>query len=497
MVLRVTVKKVHVTTTIRQRREILWFRYLLVVAILVWSSQSFIFHLVHLDPSSSSPVHSILSDLLTEFKSGRAKTGIRPSVIHSDTNDLPEVKSRNETSMIPPSRMLPDTIKSPEIKSATGLSAIHVPSSEDSKAVDRLIFEHTRQICDQVDKRSIMTENEGIHSTRLVQECFGALNQSLTDPSTKQMSETFCEKPTLFHAVWVGPLKRTVRLSLMSIVYNHPPGCVDVTLWTVDNPSRDAAEKGLRPYVPEGSLHVRTLDGKALMEEINATFPDIGYLLEEKHGLFDQVSNHRSGGLAAYSDALRFLLLAAYGGVYLDVDVLVMRSFRPLQSRDFWYRWSTQDYCNTAVLHLKKGSPNAKTMLVEALNRSQSISQVSSVLYPSNAYALHNQVQGTIELLPSAYFDPTWAIHDLGSPALSWTSSTYGMAFFPTFFNSPGPDMKVLQDSDEFLFGGFAYHWHNQWDAKFQEDSIAAVFERHFDSMAAKLPSRQNQNTQR
>jgi hypothetical protein len=54
---------------------------------------------------------------------------------------------------------------------------------------------------------------------------------------------------------------------------------------------------------------------------------------DQKHCfILDQVHGTH---LPAYSDALRFLLLTAYGGGNIDADVLLMRSFQPLYSRDF------------------------------------------------------------------------------------------------------------------------------------------------------------------
>ncbi len=62
------------------------------------------------------------------------------------------------------------------------------------------------------------------------------------------------------------------------------------------------------------------------------------------------------------------LFLGAYGGVYLDCDMLLLRPLTPLLSRDFFYRWSFKPYCNTAAMHWALGSENAATILRAALD---------------------------------------------------------------------------------------------------------------------------------
>ena len=357
-------------------------------------------------------------------------------------------------------------------------------SNKHMDAVDKLFYQDTRRYCDRMDNATLMTAKDGSGSTRIVQECFAALEETLTDSSTQLLLEQPCHNSTPFHTVWVGQVHRTVRLSLMSVVYSHPPGCVKMNLWTVDDQSRAAAHKTLLPYFPSGSLHVRVLHGTTLAMTIREIFPSLGPVLDEKESIFSDLNEPGDQNLAAYSDAIRFLVLAAYGGVYMDADVLVMRSFQPLLSRDFWYRWSTQSFCNTAVLHMKKGSLNLFNLLQRTLRESSSVTQLGNLLSPVNVHARHDAINGGVEMLPSAYFDPTWVMYDVASPAITWTSSKYGMTSFPMFFQNPAAHVKSIQRPEEFVTGCFAYHWHNQWESEFEELSVAAVFERYFESIA-------------
>jgi Glycosyltransferase sugar-binding region containing DXD motif len=367
---------------------------------------------------------------------------------------------------------------------------------QNQQVFDTLLYEEARRRCDAMDNADLMNANQGMESILIVQACFAALTQTLADPLTKELSVQPCQEPTRFHTFWAGEILRTTRLSLMSIVHSHPPGCVVIDLWTVDEQSRAAAVDVLLPYFPDHSLQVRTVNGTTLRDDICDTFPALKPMLEERDNLFFNLHKPGELNLEAYSDVLRFLLLAAYGGVYVDVDVLVLRSFQPLYSTDFWYRWSTSPYCNTAVLHIKKGSRDAFLLLEYVVRDVSSIEDMARVLHPMVVLEIQNRAGSHIETLPSAYFDPSWALNDLQSPALQWTASKYGMGSIDAFFQSPTENVKVLKSHEEFFTASFAYHWHNKWNSEFEENSIAAVFEQHFMALARERNDqfRQKQN---
>lgn len=47
-----------------------------------------------------------------------------------------------------------------------------------------------------------------------------------------------------------------------------------------------------------------------------------------------------AGSHVAYSDAVRFLVLYRFGGIYIDGDVLLLRNLEPFSHYDFVYEWS-------------------------------------------------------------------------------------------------------------------------------------------------------------
>jgi mannosyltransferase OCH1-like enzyme len=55
--------------------------------------------------------------------------------------------------------------------------------------------------------------------------------------------------------------------------------------------------------------------------------------------------------VVGYTDFVRFFVLQLYGGIYIDLDVLLLRDFAPLHGLEYAYRWSKlKEKCNTAVL---------------------------------------------------------------------------------------------------------------------------------------------------
>ena len=62
----------------------------------------------------------------------------------------------------------------------------------------------------------------------------------------------------------------------------------------------------------------------------------------------------------------RALVLHNHGGVYVDMDMVLLRSLGALLDRDFIYQWDDfDDHYNGALMHLARGSRFARELLVE------------------------------------------------------------------------------------------------------------------------------------
>jgi Glycosyltransferase sugar-binding region containing DXD motif len=362
---------------------------------------------------------------------------------------------------------------------------------------DEMLFNESnpssvRSICNRLDNKTLMLEYEKDSDPSLLQDCLAALEATTmmqkTTTGHQLPTPPPCQTPTLFHAFWSGTLLLNARLGLLSTVYNQPRGCVELHLWTTNKDHQQEYRKALEPYMSQQYLHVRSLNGTQLATDIGQVFPTLQPLLQQhSQNLFGQLNDPNPNGLTPFSDGIRFLVLAAYGGVYVDADVLVLRSFQPLLSsgRDFIYRWSFQDYPNTAVMSLRHGSDNARSILHNILTTQPAVSMrsFSSAVHPFGVLRLVQSFNGTVEMLPSAYFDPSWVAMDGYVIGRNWTGQEFGLETPTEFFQTPTAPVSKLKNIKSFFPGAFAYHWHNKWMTEQEHDSVAAVFAAHFEQI--------------
>lgn len=107
----------------------------------------------------------------------------------------------------------------------------------------------------------------------------------------------------------------------------------------------------------------------------------------------------------ALSDLVRFVLCHRFGGVYLDVDTLLLRDWAELWGSPgaFAYRWSRMDRYNTAVLRMHAQSALGTWLLRTALRNGLDFHPIRVSRYLKEA-----QMEGLLRRLPDALFDPAW-----------------------------------------------------------------------------------------
>jgi WD repeat and SOF domain-containing protein 1 len=156
---------------------------------------------------------------------------------------------------------------------------------------------------------------------------------------------------------------------------------------------------------------------------------------------------------AVVSDAVRFVILHKYGGMYIDADILLLRDLQPLYMHEFAYRWSTLDEFNTAVLRLHPRSSISAKLLDLA-----HIKQDPYIFYPTTIRSYLEPM--VLTRLPAIFFDPLWLVADSADSksSLIWklTGSTRGV--FETVFHEQS---EFSQQGREVFNGAFAFHWHS------------------------------------
>nr|POE64913.1 hypothetical protein CFP56_65871 [Quercus suber] len=202
-----------------------------------------------------------------------------------------------------------------------------------------------------------------------------------------------CNGPIIpYHVYWSGPGTWRVEVFIKSYLHTQNLPCSRLWLWVDADRDPKAVEKFLHsdpvfarflPLVERGDIRVMAWNFPTKMplpRGMDHT-DGIGYystpgpynaqgdrpiaegLVEDLDGnQFIQLKETQMTFFAqAISDAVRFVILHLHGGLYLDMDVLLLRDMRPLllpKAHDFAERWAAHSHpgdFNTAILSL---SPN-------------------------------------------------------------------------------------------------------------------------------------------
>lgn len=149
------------------------------------------------------------------------------------------------------------------------------------------------------------------------------------------------------------------------------------------------------------------------------------------------------------SDLLRILAGYKYGGVWIDMDIIFLRDFKPILDQEYMYQWggeinfSTQGACAT-VLSLFKESDLAKELLSEIL-RMPIIP--NGTIWGKDMFAQLWRRYPKFTIFPSTFFNTEWLI--------SKTDKSLAELIPESWFDTP------LENSDHLFKEAFAWHWHN------------------------------------
>ncbi len=149
------------------------------------------------------------------------------------------------------------------------------------------------------------------------------------------------------------------------------------------------------------------------------------------------------------SDFLRILAGYKYGGVWIDMDIVFLRDFKPILDQEYMYQWGGEtDFgregaCAT-VLSLFKNSEFATELLNELL-RMPIIPD--STIWGKNMFAQLWRRYPEFTIFPSTFFNTEWL--------MSKVSVEDSIEADKGMFKSP------LKNPDWLFLDAFAWHWHN------------------------------------
>lgn len=291
-----------------------------------------------------------------------------------------------------------------------------------------------------------------------------------------------------FHTFWRGPMTEKPALAIKSYLYSQNQECTHLVVWLDEVPSCDGKAADASIAITDGHGGQRTTCDRLLMEihqlhagrvtlrvlNMKAELTELSHFLHARYDRYflgaesaeemaEKVHDHiRSSKPTAFSDAVRFVVLTLYGGVYFDADVLLLRDLLPFAiSGEFAYRWSMESHFNTAVMRLFRRGLTAAELHRVAL------AEGPADYHPNH---LHLWLEKILDVVlyryPSAFFDPVWLVNDMHeAPPEEWRIRRFNDAFLDVHEGQPA--RQVLMHFE----GALAYHWHNRWGVPWKPNS--------------------------
>jgi hypothetical protein len=256
-------------------------------------------------------------------------------------------------------------------------------------------------------------------------------------------------EPVTFHMFWrqrrPGWWRRTrafgrkQALPVKAFFATQDPSECSLELWSDEDLS---GNEWLRPF------------SSRLTHRIYAPEVEVrGTPLESRPALFRQ----QDGRVWRDGDLFRALVLHNYGGVYVDMDMVLLRPLGALLDREFIYQWDDfDDEYNGAIMQLRKKSAFARALIDGIVEIPPGKSNWGRANFRR---AFDRGVR--VAVYPSPFFDPDWQ-----------AEPDFERSFRP-FDRRPNIDLND---------GAFAWHWHNHWDDPVEEGSKFQLFEARIDA---------------
>lgn len=259
------------------------------------------------------------------------------------------------------------------------------------------------------------------------------------------------EPVTFFHVYWSGQkVHPHVAYAMKAILGSQDLSQTRLIVWG-ESDSLAALRSSpviqlasMFPFDPQFASSGRTVEDLEAVEfrelnfqrEIQATgVPSLIKALSSIAGFTD-------GLHWADSDLFRLLILFNYGGVYIDLDVLVLRDMAPINGNEWFYKWGCDcDHINGALSRLFPKSTLGRLLLEELARKPmvQDSTQWGRETYLAVYRAMKSMKHPNIfTIYPTCFFNPPWL----------------------------SPDKKFSNDAGQQYpsqwVGPFAYHLHGQ-----------------------------------
>ncbi len=248
---------------------------------------------------------------------------------------------------------------------------------------------------------------------------------------------------TIYHVYWYGNITRKQLLCINSYLATQDLSCTKLWVW-LDYKTFTQNNKKIIPKHPNISI-------KCYIPDIEAK----GTLFENNRWI-NEVNK-----LKFRSDLARIIFLYKYGGLYFDLDMVLLKDMKPLLGVEFCYMWADLKHGNNGILRYFKGGDGILELMKKYI----------SVLKNHKFHINFNSLIFTEELdiycFPCVMFDPVWILFDNN------IKSKYSkLSNFDDFFKTTDEDINKFFNNNI-----FAYHWHSRNNNKVENNSYFSKLE--------------------
>ena len=246
---------------------------------------------------------------------------------------------------------------------------------------------------------------------------------------------------TIYHVYWYGILERKQICCINSYLKTQDLSNTELWVW-LDYKTYELSKNKvpkhdniiIKKYIPDE-------ESKGTLFEKNP------YLNQDKY-------------LKFRSDLARIIFLYKYGGLYFDLDMILLKDFQCLLGIEFCYTWSYLKQGNNGLLRIKKQSKLSIQLMEKYINTKSPFNLNGQSFYLGyNQYIFTKEID--IMCFPSAMFDPVWILTD------TKTKSKYSkLSNFDDFFKKTDENINMFFDNQL-----FAYHWHSRNNYNIEKDS--------------------------
>lgn len=250
------------------------------------------------------------------------------------------------------------------------------------------------------------------------------------------------DKKVIFHVYWYGKITRKQILCINSYLATQNLQKTELWIW-LDYKTFNISEK----FIPvHKNIYIKKYNPN--LEAKGTLFENLKEINDEKY-------------LKFRSDLARIIFLYKHGGLYYDLDMILLEDLNPLLGIEFCYMWANLGYGNNGILRLNKNSKACKEIMKKYVN----MLKIKKFYLGFNQLIFAKEID--IMCLPSILFDPVWILHDK-----KLRSKYSKLNNLDNFFKKATENINIFFENEI-----FAYHWHSRNQAIIEDNSYFTFIE--------------------